>query len=89
MFLNRGVFHIQFLCSTHITSSPCNLLGHMVVDLCCTTDETFYNFGFLDDPGYSIIPDENKQSVRRYVLPLSTGTKVHIHIHLLMVQFDF
>lgn len=55
------------------------LSGHVVVDLCCTTDENYYNFGFFDNPGgSSFIPDENRQSVRRYVLPLNTSTKVTV-----------
>ena len=47
------------------------------MDLCCTTDDSFYNFGFIDNADSTIVLDQNKQSVRRYVLPLDTTGKVN------------
>ena len=38
-------------------------------------DEGYYNFGYIDG-SWSSIPNESNNSVRRYVLPLNTATKV-------------
>ncbi|KAL5499781.1 hypothetical protein EMCRGX_G011241 [Ephydatia muelleri] len=62
----------SFFTFHHINAYEDN--GHVVVDLCCTTDDSYCNFGFFDSSA-SFIPDERRQSVRRYVLPLNTSTK--------------
>ncbi|KAL5499778.1 hypothetical protein EMCRGX_G011238 [Ephydatia muelleri] len=75
---NSGEEHAtQYIADCFFTFHHINTFednGNIIVDLCCTMDEGYYNFGYIDG-SWSSIPNESNNSVRRYVLPLNTATK--------------